>query len=69
MSDFVKTILKRFGRVFLSGGLAALLVALSANPSLNTLGDLKVWLTTLAIAFISGGFAALEKASRWQDSQ
>jgi len=67
MSDKIKTILKRFLRVFLSGGFATLVVALSASPSLNTLADLKVWLSTLSVAFLAGGFSALEKASRWQD--
>lgn len=67
MSEKLITIIKRFGRAFVSGGLGALVVALSTSPGLATLGDLKVWLTTLAIAFLAGGISALDKLARWQD--
>jgi hypothetical protein len=67
MTDKATTLLKRFGRTFLFGGVAALLMALSTTPSLATLGDLRVWLTTLVMAFITGGLAAIDKAYRWQD--
>lgn len=55
-------VLKRFLKAFLSGGAGALSVALVAAPSLTTLASLKMWLSTLAVAFISGGLLAIEKA-------
>lgn len=61
-------VLKRFVKAFLSGGAGALLVALGSAPSLTTLASLKMWLSTLAVAFISGGILAIEKYLQAQPS-
>lgn len=55
----------RFGKAFLAGGVASLVLALSNAPQFNTLSDVKVWGAGLAIAFMSGGLLALEKAFNW----
>lgn len=66
MSDYWKMVLKRFGKAFIGGGVAALLLALAQTPSLSTLADLKVWASSLAIAFLTGGLMAIEKALQAQ---
>lgn len=52
----------RFGRAFLAGGLAALFTV-SALPG-YTLADLRVWVLTLIIAFVTGGLQGLDKFVR-----
>lgn len=54
----------RFARVFVSGGLAALTIQLAQAPTLSTFAELKVWLISLGIGFMSGGISAAEKWSR-----
>ena len=54
----------RFARVFVSGGLAALTVQLAQTPNFSTLAEVKTWGISLAVGFLAGGVAALEKWSR-----
>lgn len=56
-----KRVVIRFVKVFISGGLAALTVQLAQMPNFSDMLSVKLWLTTLAIAFLAGGVAALEK--------
>lgn len=60
-----KAIIFRFARVFVSGGLAALVVQLATVPHLSTLEEMKTWISILAVSFIAGGIAALDKALRY----
>jgi hypothetical protein len=59
-----KRVILRFLRVFVSGGLAGLLVALAQAPQLNTLEQLKTWMIVLFTAFLAGGIGAIDKAFR-----
>lgn len=61
-------ILKRFGKMFLAGGLSSALVTMAAHPMASDL-DLKSWLVVLLTAFITGGLAALEKWSQGYNPQ
>jgi hypothetical protein len=67
MTDKTKSVLKRFVKIFIAGGVAGLSTAFVATPSFNTLADLKMWMFTLITAFVSGGLAALEKYLNWQE--
>lgn len=64
---FVWLIIKRFVKASLSGGLAEVGLQLAQHPSLVTLTDWKVWLSTLAVAFLAGTIMAAEKwVQGWQ---
>ena len=54
----------RFARTFVGGGLAAMTIQLAQAPSFSTFVELKPWLLSLAVGFLSGGIAAVEKWSR-----
>ena len=56
-----RRVIMRFVKVFISGGLAALTIQLVQIPTFSDMLSVKVWLTTLGIAFLAGGVAALEK--------
>ncbi len=57
-----KIILKRFVKSFVSGGIASVVVALSQAPTFGTLEQTKTWILALAVAFLTGGIMAIEKA-------
>ena len=67
MSDFLKTILKRFARAWLAATLATFAGISWSNPT--TFQDLKLALAVLGISAINGvitGFLmAIEKAARF----
>lgn len=56
-----RRVFMRFIKVFLSGGLASLTVSLAQTPTFTDWMSVKTWGTTLLIAFLAGGIAALEK--------
>lgn len=62
--QFIIIILKRFAKAFLAGGCASLTVQLAMTPSIVDFNSLKPWLLSLAVAFISGGLMAIEKATQ-----
>ena len=51
----------RFGRIFLAGGISAMASIVVAGLSLQ---EVQTYLLALAIAFVGGGIAALDKAVR-----
>lgn len=61
--EWLVIISKRFVKIFLIGGLGAVVMALGQHP-LEYLGDWKPWLVVLVNAFFVGGVAALEKWSQ-----
>ena len=56
---------KRFLRGFAAGGIAAVASQLATTVTLHSIDDLKKLGASLAIAFITGGLLATEKAIRW----
>ncbi len=67
--QFVLIIIRRFAKAFIAGGVASILVQLAQVPNFATLSELKPWLISLAVAFVSGGLMALEKASQGNQPQ
>lgn len=63
-TSLLNRILLRFARVFVSGGLASMALQLAQAPSFSTFAELKPWLISLAIGFLSGGIMALDKWNR-----
>lgn len=64
MTDYLKSVILRFLRVFISGAVANMVVFTTTNSS--NLGDAKAWAWALCVAAITGGLAALDKALRYQ---
>jgi hypothetical protein len=63
----IKTVLKRFLKAFIAGGLASVAALLASGFQLKELKDLQTLAFALGIAFFTGGLMALEKLIRWQD--
>lgn len=61
----LKSVLKRFFKGFVSGGIAYAVITLNAGTTISSFGDLKNFLITVGIAFVTGGLLALEKAMNW----
>lgn len=61
----VKSIIIRFGKGFVAGGIASVAAALHAGVAIASFGDLKTLGFTLGIAFITGGLLAVEKLVSW----
>lgn len=61
------SVLKRFFRAFVAGGLAQMASLVSVSHDIGTLTELEAWALTLAVAFITGGVLALDKLMRWQE--
>ena len=65
---FYIAIALRFLRVFVSAGIAQILAMLAITPLTSFEPEvLKKWAIGLIIAFLSGGFAALDKAIRYKE--
>lgn len=60
----LKSVILRFIRGFVAGGIASVMVAISSGISFHNVGELKSVLLLLAMAFITGGFLATDKAVR-----
>lgn len=54
-------VFNRFIKVFIAGGMSALFIAMHQVPAISDFEHFKTWIPVLAIAFMSGGIAALEK--------
>lgn len=61
--EWILIILKRFAKMFVIGGLGAVILVAGQHP-LTTFSMLDSWLVVLFNAFIVGGLAALQKASQ-----
>jgi len=62
-----KTVLLRFVRGFLAGGLANLAAILAASKfSVSSLTDLQTLAYAVGIAFVTGGLLALDKMLRYE---
>ncbi len=62
-----KTILKRFLRGFIAGGVAQITVMLQTGVTVHDLADLKNLGTVVLTAFFVGGFLGLDKLLRYED--
>jgi hypothetical protein len=60
---------KRFLRGFFAGGLASVAALLATTVTISNLADLKKLGSSLAIAFVTGGLLATEKALRWKEPE
>lgn len=67
MKPWLVIILKRYAKVFISGGLGSLAIQLAQAPA--TLENLKPWLVALGVGFVAGGIAAVEKALQGYNPQ
>lgn len=61
-----KVILKRFLKGFLSAGIASVVLVINSGVVIQSVSDLKVFLYSLAVAFISGALLATEKAINYK---
>lgn len=61
-----KSIIKRFLKGFLAGGLSSVVVILNAGVTISSIADLKQFAVSLLLAFMTGGILALDKALRWR---
>jgi len=59
------SIFKRFLKGFVAGGLAEVVVKLTAGVSISSLADLKNLGATLLLAFFVGGLLAIQKWLSW----
>ena len=66
MNEQLFRILKRFGKAFLSGGIAQLLIELTTKQFVFS--NWNVWLHVFAVAFLTGGLMAVEKALQAEDA-
>jgi hypothetical protein len=69
MDSKAVVLLKRFIRGFVAGGLASVAAQLATNIVISNIADLKKLGISLAVAFISGGILAIEKALRWVEPE
>jgi len=66
--DFYISVVLRFLRIFISAGLAQVVLILYTNPFPGFAPEvLKNWMWILLTAFLSGGFAAIDKAIRYKE--
>lgn len=61
-----KSVLKRFLKGFLAGGLSSVVVILNADVTISSIADLKQFAISLLLAFMTGGMLAIDKALRWR---
>jgi hypothetical protein len=61
-----KSVLKRFLKGFLAGGLSSAIVVLNAGITISSIADLKQFAISLLLAFMTGGMLAIDKALRWR---
>jgi hypothetical protein len=62
-----KSIFKRFLKGFIASGVATSLLVLSSGVVINSLEDLKQFIVSLFVAFLTGGLMAVEKGLRWKE--
>lgn len=69
LTRMTKTIVLRFLRGFVAGGIANLAAILAASQfDLHSLADLQALAYLLGIAFLTGGIMALDKMLRYEPS-
>jgi len=65
----IKSILKRFLKGFISGGIASAVLLLQAGVAIKSFADLKTLGFALGVAFVTGGLLAIEKGLNWKPEQ
>lgn len=61
----IKSIVKRFLKGFIAGGIASVVLTLNTSVAISTFADLKTLGFTLGVAFVTGGLLAIEKGLSW----
>lgn len=61
----LKSVIKRFFKGFVSGGIAYAVISLNTGMTVSSFNDLKTLAITVGIAFVTGGLLAVEKALNW----
>lgn len=70
MKNLILATFLRFLRVFVTTGLAQVLIIIVAHPLENlSIESFKVWVAILITAFVSGGLAGLDKAIRFKEEK
>lgn len=64
--QMVSSVLKRFLKGFLAGGVSSVILILNTGVSISSISDLKQFAVSLGVAFFTGGLMALEKGLRWR---
>lgn len=59
-------IFRRFLKGFVSGGIASAVLILQSGVLITSFSDLKQLGGALAVAFVTGGLLAIEKALNWE---
>ena len=62
--EFIWSVVRRFFRAFLAGGIAQVVLILSTQP-VESLTDIKKLAMVVAVGFLSGGAMALDKLLRF----
>lgn len=63
--NFWIAVAKRFGRAFVSGGIAQVAAVLVLQPAAFDWASLQSWLVMLVVSFVTGGLMALDKLVRY----
>lgn len=66
MSQKTKSVLIRFLKGFIAGGISTTGVLLQAGITVTNVHDIKTVGFTLATSFLTGGLLAIEKMLNWQ---
>lgn len=61
------SIVKRFLKGFVAGGIASALMIVKSTSVLSTWHDMQMFAFALIVGFITGGLLAVEKALSWED--
>ena len=62
----LESVLVRFTKGFIAGGIAQVLLIVGPGLSFHSLGDVKTVLTAVVFAFLTGGLLAIEKMAAHQ---
>jgi len=60
-----KSVVKRFGKGFIAGGVAGALLVINSGVVITSVEDLKKLGMAVVVGFITGGLLAIEKALNW----
>lgn len=63
--DYIYSLIKRFLRSFIAGGIASLIPILTTTPIENIMENPQILLYSLLVAFITGGIMAIDKLVRY----
>lgn len=68
--EFAWAVFKRFIRAFISGGVAQIVIMLTAGGvPVDSWSDLNHWLIVLTVAFVTGGILAIDKILRFDTNK